>query len=107
MKSTKFQSFVVFAEMRTGSNFLEANLNAFEGINCHGEAFNPHFMGYPNSDPILGIDLKTRDADPKVLLAAIRNNTARLSGFRYFHDHDPRVFDAIVDDPTCAKVILT
>ena len=107
MKSTKFQSFVVFAEMRTGSNFLEANLNAFEGINCHGEAFNPHFMGYPNSDPILGIDLKTRDADPKVLLAAIRNNAARLSGFRYFHDHDPRVFDAIVDDPTCAKVILT
>ncbi|KIN65678.1 Nodulation protein H [Sulfitobacter noctilucae] len=107
MKSTKFQSFVVFAEMRTGSNFLEANLNAFEGINCTGEAFNPHFMGYPKSDPILGVDLKTRDADPKVLLTAIRNNTARLTGFRYFHDHDPRVFDPIMDDVTCAKVILT
>ncbi len=103
----KFQSFVVFAEMRTGSNFLEANLNAFNGINCHGEAFNPHFLGYPKNEPILGVDLKTRDADPKVLLAAIRNNTARLSGFRYFHDHDPRVFDAIMQDETCAKVILT
>ena len=103
----KFQSFVVFAEMRTGSNFLEANLNAFDGINCHGEAFNPHFIGYPNNDPILGVDLKTRDADPKVLLSAIRNNTARLSGFRYFHDHDPRVFDDIMADETCAKVILT
>ncbi|KIN62756.1 Nodulation protein H [Sulfitobacter noctilucicola] len=107
MKSTKFQSFVVFAEMRTGSNFLEANLNAFEGINCHGEAFNPHFMGYPKSEPILGIDQKTRDADPKVLLSAIKNNTARLSGFRYFHDHDPRVFDAVMEDTSCAKIILT
>lgn len=107
MKPTKFQSFVVFAEMRTGSNFLEANLNAFQGINCHGEAFNPHFMGYPKSEPILGVDLRTRDADPLVLLNAIRANTARLSGFRYFHDHDPRVFDAIMDDDSCAKIILT
>ena len=105
--TAKFQSFVVFAEMRTGSNFLEANLNAFDGINCHGEAFNPHFMGYPKNEPILGVDLKTRDADPKVLLSAIRNNTARMSGFRYFHDHDPRVFDAIMADQTCAKIILT
>jgi LPS sulfotransferase NodH len=103
----KPQSFVVFAEMRTGSNFLEANLNAFDGINCHGEAFNPHFMGYPKNEPILGIDLKTRDADPNVLFSAIRNNTARLSGFRYFHDHDPRVFDAIMQDDSCAKIILT
>ncbi|MGC1502609.1 MAG: nodulation protein NodH [Sulfitobacter sp.] len=105
--SPKFQSFVVFAEMRTGSNFLESNLNAFEGIRCHGEAFNPHFMGYPDNEPILGVDLKARDADPKVLLSAIRNNPVQLSGFRYFHDHDPRVFDAIMADNTCAKVILT
>ncbi|MEP5731658.1 MAG: sulfotransferase family 2 domain-containing protein [Sulfitobacter sp.] len=104
---SKFQSFVVFAEMRTGSNFLEANLNAFDGISCHGEAFNPHFLGYPKNEPILGVDLKTRDADPRVLLSAIKGNTARLSGFRYFHDHDPRVFDPIIQDQTCAKIILT
>ena len=55
----KFDSFVVFAEMRTGSNFLEANLNAFAGIACHGEAFNPFFMGYPKSEPILGVDQAT------------------------------------------------
>lgn len=107
MMSAKFQSFVVFAEMRTGSNFLEANLNAFDGITCHGEAFNPHFLGYPQNDPILGIDLATRDKDPSKLLSAIRTDTSRLNGFRYFHDHDPRVFDAIMDDATCAKVILT
>ena len=43
--SGSFTSFVVLAEMRTGSNFLEANLNALEGVTCHGEAFNPHFIG--------------------------------------------------------------
>ncbi|NBO20432.1 MAG: nodulation protein NodH, partial [Rhodobacteraceae bacterium] len=41
----QFKSFVVFAEMRTGSNYLEANLNALSGVLCHGEAFNPHFIG--------------------------------------------------------------
>jgi LPS sulfotransferase NodH len=49
----EFQSFVVFAEMRTGSNFLEANLNQLEGVACHGEAFNPHFLGYPENETIL------------------------------------------------------
>lgn len=105
--SSRFHSFVVFAEMRTGSNFLEANLNAFDGIRCHGEAFNPHFMGYPENAPILGVDHATRDRKPEILLDAIQRDAAELSGFRYFHDHDPRVFDAIVDDPSCAKIILT
>ncbi|MFG6559029.1 nodulation protein NodH [Sulfitobacter sp. 1A15299] len=103
----KFDSFVVFAEMRTGSNFLEANLNAFAGIACHGEAFNPFFMGYPKSEPILGVDQATRDENPKKLLAAIRGQQDALGGFRYFHDHDPRVFDQIVEDQRCAKIVLT
>ncbi len=104
---TDFQSFVVFAEMRTGSNFLEANLNAFNRIRCHGEAFNPHFLGYPHNEPILGVTQDARDANPQVLLDAIRKDAGVISGFRYFHDHDPRVFDAIMDDTTCAKIVLT
>ncbi len=103
----KFDSFVVFAEMRTGSNFLEANLNAFDGIACHGEAFNPFFMGYPKSEPILGVDQAARDADPHVLLKAIREQDDALGGFRYFHDHDPRVFETIINDRRCAKIVLT
>ena len=62
--SGSFTSFVVLAEMRTGSNFLEANLNALEGVTCHGEAFNPHFIGYPNSTEILGISQQGREDDP-------------------------------------------
>jgi LPS sulfotransferase NodH len=103
----RFSSFVVFAEMRTGSNFLEANLNAFAGISCHGEAFNPHFIGYPNTTNILGVDQATRDNEPMALLRAIRHDHGVMGGFRYFHDHDPRVLDLVLDDPKCAKIILT
>lgn len=102
----QFDYFVVFAEMRTGSNFLEANLNAFDGIACHGEAFNPHFIGYPKRESILDVTQAVRDDQPKRLLRAIKQ-TQELSGFRYFHDHDPRVFDQVIDDPKCAKIVLT
>ncbi len=104
---SNFKSFVVFAEMRTGSNFLETNLNAFKGISCHGEAFNPHFIGYPKAIDILGVDQETRDTNPDVLLAAIRTKSDGLGGFRYFHDHDTRVLDTLLNDDTCAKIILT
>lgn len=102
-----FDYFVIFAEMRTGSNFLEANLNAFRGLRCHGEAFNPHFIGYPDKADILGITIDQREADPNGLLDAIRAEDGAIGGFRYFHDHDPRVLDTILDDPRCAKIILT
>ena len=62
-----FDYFIVLAEMRTGSNFLETNLNAFEGVACHGEAFNPHFIGYPNRDQLLGLTQAQRDADNQYL----------------------------------------
>ncbi|WP_299372198.1 nodulation protein NodH [uncultured Tateyamaria sp.] len=102
----QFDYFVVFAEMRTGSNFLESNLNAFDGLACHGEAFNPHFIGYPNRDEILGIAQAARDDDPKRLLREVKKAPG-LNGFRYFHDHDPRIFDRVMDDPKCAKIVLT
>ncbi|KIN74363.1 sulfotransferase family 2 domain-containing protein [Sulfitobacter guttiformis] len=105
--TARFNSFVVFAEMRTGSNFLEANLNAFTGIRCHGEAFNPHFIGYPNTTSILGVDQEARDADPVTLLRQIKHDPSAMGGFRYFHDHDPRVLDLVLDDPAVAKIILT
>ncbi len=102
-----FTSFVVFADMRTGSNFLESNLNALDGVTCHGEAFNPHFVGYPNRDDLLGMTREERDSNPKQLLRRIRNRTEGLGGFRYFHDHDPRVLDSVLDDRGCAKIVLT
>ncbi|RMC35675.1 sulfotransferase family 2 domain-containing protein [Paracoccus alkanivorans] len=102
-----FRSFVIFAEMRTGSNLLEATLNAVKKVTCFGEAFNPYMMGWPDKDELQGITRKEREADPMLLLNALFDKPGHLPGFRYFHDHDPRVFDAIMDDRRCAKIILT
>jgi LPS sulfotransferase NodH len=100
-----FDSFVIFAGKRTGSNFLEASLNMVPGVTCHGEAFNPYFIGYPNAKRLLGVDLAAREADPMGLLGRI-GHAEGLNGFRYFHDHDPRILDTVLDDPRCAKVVL-
>ncbi|MDU8910187.1 nodulation protein NodH [Aestuariicoccus sp. MJ-SS9] len=106
--SDRFDYFVVFAEMRTGSNFLEANLNAFDGLTCYGEAFNPHFIGYPTTRDILGISQLERDADPDRLLGQIRHATPDgIGGFRFFHDHDARILPKLLADERCAKIILT
>ena len=102
----RFDYFVVFAEMRTGSNFLEANLNTFDGISCHGEAFNSHFIGYPENETLLGLTQAQRDQDPSQLLTRLREADG-LNGFRYFNNHDPRILDAVMADKRCAKIILT
>jgi LPS sulfotransferase NodH len=102
-----FHSFVLFAEMRTGSNFLEANLNALPGVTSHGEVFNPHFIGRKDQTELFGISLAEREANPKPLLRKLRAETEGLSGFRFFHDHDSRVLDLVMDDPGYAKIILT
>ncbi len=107
MAKPRFHSFVIFAEMRTGSNFLESNLNAIPGVTCHGEAFNPYLLGGEGKTELLGVTLEGRNADPVSLLRAMQERTPGLSGFRYFHDHDPRVLDLVVDDPGVAKIILT
>jgi LPS sulfotransferase NodH len=105
--SKPFDYFIVCAEMRTGSNFLETNLNAIDGISCHGEAFNPHFIGYPNKTEILGVSRDVRDQNPAQLIGAIRDEPGALRGFRFFHDHDPRALEIALDDRRCAKIILT
>ena len=88
-----FDYFIVFAEMRTGSNFLEANLNAIDGVTCHGEVFNPHFIGYPNKTEILGVTREMRENSPEQLIETIKKYSDGFGGFRYFHDHDPRVLE--------------
>ncbi|SIS64090.1 nodulation protein NodH [Phaeovulum vinaykumarii] len=101
-----FDSFVVFAEMRTGSNLFEACLNALPGVHSYGEAFNPTHLGDPDLTQLLGVSLGQRLSDPALLLTRIREAEG-LTGFRYFHDHDPRIFDVVMNDPRCAKIVLT
>lgn len=101
-----FDYFVVLAEMRTGSNLIEANLNEFEGITCEGEVFNSHFISHEGKDALYGVTLAQRDRNPMELLWAIRAQPD-LTGFRFFHDHDARVLPTFMQDPRCAKIILT
>lgn len=105
--SSRFHSFVILAGMRTGSNLLEANLNALEGVTSYGEVFNPHFVGKKNAEELFGVTLAQREIDPKPLLEKLRSETKGLSGFRFFHDHDPRVLGLVLSDPGCAKIVLT
>ncbi len=108
MSDRRFSYFVVFAEMRTGSNFLEANINQFSDLKSHGELFNPVFVGGAKKDALFGISLRARQKDPFQLLAAIKaDDPGVIPGFRFFHDHDPRILQACLDDPDCGKVILT
>jgi hypothetical protein len=107
MATGPFESFVILAGMRTGSNFLEANLSALPGVTGYGEVFNPGFIGKKNGTELFGIDRATRDENPKRLLRKMRAGTDGLSGFRFFHDHDPRVYDLVMNDPTCAKIVLS
>ncbi len=103
----RFDAFVLFAEMRTGSNYLEASLNQFDDLNCLGEVFNPTFMGNHKTFEMFGIDMAMREANPLLLLDAIISQTKGTPGLRFFHDHDPRVLDRVLPDPRIAKVILT
>ncbi|MEP3298020.1 MAG: sulfotransferase family 2 domain-containing protein [Pseudoruegeria sp.] len=105
--SQRFDYFVILAGMRTGSNFLESNLNAFEDITCYGEAFNPYFIGVPDQENVLGITVEQRDDDPFRLLNAMVAETKGMPGFRLFHNHDPRILEHVLKDHHCAKVVLT
>ncbi len=101
-----FTAFVIFAAMRTGSNFLEETLKTLPGVTLHGEPFNPAFIAYPNRDTHLGLTRADRDRDPLQLLSRIMSAPG-LNGFRYFPGHDPRVQDALIADPAIAKIVLT
>ncbi len=102
-----FASFVVLAGMRTGSNLLEAHLNALPGVTCHGEAYNPGFVCRLGAESAFGMTLADRNADPLEFLRRLQRAEAGLNGFRYFPDHDRRVFPAVMDDADCAKIVLT
>jgi len=104
----RFSYFVIFAEMRTGSNFLEQNTNQFPDLACHGELFNPHFIGGPNKADSFGMTLKDRERDPLALIVRIKaQDPDVIPGFRFFNDHDPRILQQCLNDPACGKVILT
>ncbi|SDI81447.1 hypothetical protein [Aliiruegeria lutimaris] len=103
----RFDGFVLLAEMRTGSNHLEESLNQFDGLHCLGEVFNPDFVGHHDSQELFGMDRAARDADPLEMMRRVFEQADGIGGFRFFHDHDPAVLDAVLSEPRVAKIHLT
>ncbi len=101
-----FDYFVIFAGMRTGSNFLEANINEYPGLNSIGEAFNPNFIGQAKKQEIFGMSMLDREADPLKMIRLMKEKSPGMPGFRFFFDHDPRVLESCLADSRCAKIIL-
>lgn len=105
--AVQFHSFVVIGAMRSGSNLLQEALNRYPGLICYGELFNPHFVGRADASELWGVSKSERDADPFVLLQAMRDHAGgKLPGFRFFEGHDPRILAALLADVECAKILL-
>lgn len=108
MSAKPFTSFIMLGSMRSGSNLLEKFLNQYGGLTCHGELFHKSFIGVQDCQKYLGIDMETRNNNPQQLLDAVRaNNPKKITGFRFFQDHEMQVMDAALKNPYCAKIILT
>ena len=105
--SGRYKYFAIFGSMRSGSNLLEQSLNQYSGITCHGELFNPLFIGHPKSKDFLGLDFVEREKSPESLIKAmIKDAGDGIAGFRVFHGHDQRTAQMALQDPKCAKIVL-
>lgn len=100
--------FAIVASMRTGSNLLERSLAQFPDLACHGELFNPAFIGGEGRQDFLGIGRAERARDPFALIERmIAAAGDRVPGFRIFDGHDPRILARVAEDPDCARLLLT
>ena len=81
----RYKYFVLLANMRTGSNLFEQNIRLYDGFSCHGELFNPHFIGFPGVEEAYGVGLTDREIKPQRLLnRMLSQETETLPGFRLF-----------------------
>ena len=104
----KFKYFVLLANMRTGSNLFEQNIRLYPEFSCHGELFNPSFIGFPNVFEKFDISMTEREKKPQRLLERFLDREQdTLPGFRLFSDHDDRILEYCLSDPHCAKIVLT
>lgn len=106
-------AFVIVGMMRSGSNFLERTLNLLPSVRCHGELFNPKFIGLAADlgNEHLGYhrhQVAQRLEDPLGMLRQlIDGNDRQTCGFRLFLDHEPQAMAEALYHPGVRKVLLT
>ncbi|MEM7189683.1 MAG: hypothetical protein AAF439_08735 [Pseudomonadota bacterium] len=99
--------FAIIGTMRTGSNLLEQTLAALDNTLCHGEAFNPSFIGGPRKEDLFGWHLAERDKDPMGFLKTlIGSGDGMTPGFRIFDGHNDAILAHVLADPACARIVL-
>lgn len=106
-------AFLLVGMMRSGSNFLERQLNLLPDVRCHGELFNPAFIGlshesagrpagYTRDDP------NARNADEDAFIEKVDQACdRRVIGLRLFLDHSAQMTSRLLHDPNVVKVVLS
>jgi FkbM family methyltransferase len=108
----KPEGFVIYGSMRTGSNYLVSLLNQFPGVVCHGEPFNPAFVGLRDDYYAkLGFtreQTSKRDADLECFYKRLmaRDDQHLLCGFKLFPGHNAQIIEKTLRDQTLSKIIL-
>ena len=109
----KHKTFVMIGMMRSGSNLLERQLGLLHDIRCHGELFNPAFVGFaPGAHKAQAgykrEDTKARDADEEGFLEKVDAACDRpIMGLRLFLDHSPQMTSRLLYDPEVKKIVLS
>lgn len=107
------RTFVMLGMMRSGSNLLERQLGLLEDVRCHGELFNPTFVGL---DVMQGKvqqgytreSVKERDADEAGFLKKLDAACDRpVMGLRLFLDHSGPMTSRLLYDPAVKKIVLS
>jgi LPS sulfotransferase NodH len=106
-------AFLLVGMMRSGSNFLERQLNLLPDLRCHGELFNPSFIGFSHQVagkiPGYARDNPTaRNNDEEAFLGAVDQACDRqVIGLRLFLDHSLQMTARLLYDPNVKKVVLS
>jgi len=110
----KHRCFVMIGMMRSGSNLLERYLDRLPDVRCHGELFNPAFIGFSATQPggaIAGYartNVAERNADEAAFLRQVDVACDRpIFGLRLFLDHSPAMTSQLLYDPAVKKIVLS
>jgi hypothetical protein len=109
----KRPAFLLVGMMRSGSNFLERQLNLLPDVRCHGELFNTAFVGFSHEasgrpEGYKREDTAARNADEEGFIAKVDQACdRRIIGLRLFLDHSAHMTARLLHDPNVAKIVLS
>jgi len=106
-------AFLLVGMMRSGSNFLERQLNLLPDVRCHGELFNQVFIGFSHESAgrpagYTRDSPNARNADEDGFIDKVDQACdRRVIGLRLFLDHSAPMTSRLLHDPNVAKVVLS